>query len=145
MIQYYLDMNLLDDKLLCLHNIYPILNRFRYISKASKIFHRNPSYSSKHSEIKFPNKKNLSPNIHTKYQRYYFYNRFKNIRCTVDVGLKIINVKNKLVKRFSDIIIEFKCDKKIIVNDVIKNANYNIRCSKYCIGIDLHNLAYEKY
>lgn len=94
---------------------------------------------------KFPNKKNLSPNIHTKYQRYYFYNRFKNIRCTVDVGLKIINVKNNLVKRFNDIIIEFKCDKKIIVNDVIKNANYNIRCSKYCIGIDLHNLAYEKY
>lgn len=96
-------------------------------------------------KIKFPNKKNLSPNIHTKYQRYYFFNRFKNIRCTVDVGLKIINVKNKLVKRFSDIIIEFKCDKKIIVNDVVKNANYNIRCSKYCIGIDLHNLAYEKY
>ena len=62
---------------------------------------------------KFPNKKNLSPNIHTKYQRYYFYNRFKNIRCTVDVGLKIINVKNNLVKRFNDIIIEFKCDKKI--------------------------------
>jgi len=40
---------------------------------------------------------------------------------------------------------EFKCDKKIIVNDVVKNANYNIRCSKYCLGIDLHNLAYEKY
>ena len=96
-------------------------------------------------KINFPNKPNLYPNIHTKYQRYYFYNRFKKIRCTVDVGLKIINVKNKVVKYFDDIIIEFKCDKKIIVNDVIKNANYNIRCSKYCIGIDLHNIAYENY
>ena len=38
-----------------------------------------------------------------------------------------------------------ECDKKILVKDVIKNANYNVRCSKYCIGVDMHNLAYEKY
>lgn len=96
-------------------------------------------------KLNFPNEPNLFQNIHTKYHRFYFYNRFKKIRCTVDVDLKIINVKNKIVKHFQDIIIEFKCDKKIIISDVIKNANYNTRCSKYCIGIDSHNLCYEKY
>ncbi len=96
-------------------------------------------------KINFPNNPNLNSNIHTKYERYYFYNRVKNIRCTVDIGLHIINVKNKLVKYFDDIIIEFKCNKKIIINNVIKNANYNTRCSKYCIGIDLHNIVYENY
>jgi len=95
--------------------------------------------------LNFPNEPNLFQNIHTKYHRFYFYNRFKKIRCTVDVDLQIINVKNKIAKYFKDIIIEFKCSKKIIVSDVIKNANYNTRCSKYCIGIDSHNLAYENY
>jgi len=96
-------------------------------------------------KLNFPNEPNVFQNIHTKYNRFYFYNRFKKIRCTVDVDLKIINVKNKIVKHFQDIIIEFKCEKKIIISDVIKNANYNTRCSKYCIGIDFHNLCYEKY
>ena len=96
-------------------------------------------------KINFPHKPNLYLNIHTKYKRYYFYNRLKKVRCTIDVGLKIINAKNKLVKHFNKIIIEFKCDKKTVFNNIIKSTNYNVRCSKYCIGIDLHNMASENY
>ena len=115
-------------------------NDVNYKLSEKHVMTRKNLYNSK-----FPDKPNLKPNVHTNYERFYFYNRFKKIRCTVDINLKVFNTKNNVVKYFNDIIIEFKCDKKFLVKDVIKNANYNVRCSKYCIGVDMHNLAYENY
>jgi hypothetical protein len=110
-----------------------------------KIFEKGVVPRKNIYDSKFPGKPNLTPNVHTNYERFYFYNRFKKIRCTIDINLKIYNTKNSVVKYFNDIIIEFKCDKKIPVKNVIKSANYNVRCSKYCIGVDMHNLANEEY
>lgn len=110
-----------------------------------KLFEKHVMTRKNLYNSKFPDKPHLKPNVHTNYERFYFYNRFKKIRCTVDINLKVFNTKNNVVKYFNDIIIEFKCDKKFLVKDVIKNANYNVRCSKYCIGVDMHNLAYENY
>ena len=61
---------------------------------------------------KFPKNLNLSPNIDSKYQRYYFYNRLKNIRCTVDVGLQVINVKISLSSDLVILLLSLNVTKK---------------------------------
>ena len=48
---------------------------------------------------KFPNKLDLSPNIHTKYQRYYFYNRFKNTDVERKQDLKAVAFKTRCIWR----------------------------------------------
>ena len=93
----------------------------------------------------FPNMPHLKPLVHVSYVRQYFFNSQSQIRATIDTEICYRSILTGIKVREEREIIEFKSSSQNIIVNVPEITSYNIRNSKYCLGISSLGIADELY
>ena len=111
------------------------------IKKTEKVFDLNLDLA----ELKFPKLFTLSPVVHVRYKRKYFFNSILDCRMTIDRDIEYKCLFSKNLVRDEKLVIEIKSNNENSQNNLPQILSQNTRNSKYCSSVSRLNLVEEGY
>ena len=97
------------------------------------------------ARLQFPKMITISPVVHVKYRRKYFFNSILDARMTIDNDLEYKCLKTNNIVNDNKLVIEIKSQNENSQENLPKILSFNTRNSKYCSSVSSLNLVEEAY
>jgi len=96
-------------------------------------------------KLQFPKMITLSPVVHVRYKRKYFFNSILDCRMTIDSDLEYKCLNSKNLIKDDKLVIEIKSNNENSQENLPAILSFNTRNSKYCSSVSSLNLVEEGY
>ena len=96
-------------------------------------------------KLQFPEMTALSPVVHVRYKRKYFFNSILDCRMTIDSDLEYKCLRSKNLVNDGRLVIEIKSNNENCQENLPEILSFNTRNSKYCSSVSSLNLVEEEY
>jgi hypothetical protein len=96
-------------------------------------------------KLQFPKMNTLSPLVHVRYKRKYFFNSILDCRMTIDRNIEYKCLNSKNLNNDDKLVIEIKSNNDNSQQNLPEILSQNSRNSKYCSSVSSLNLVEEGY